>query len=126
MDGRVSPTGWNATFKPWRVEPVTGWDDLGYALIIEPASGRRITVHDLEDHEFSGLERAQAAIVGVLPGAGWTIRWADGEDESVVGFAVQADGVTRPLLAELDGHATPYYPDGADSSAQLRPPRADS
>ncbi|MET7643019.1 hypothetical protein ABZS83_05120 [Streptomyces sp. NPDC005426] len=123
MDSSVSPTGWNATFKPWRVEPVVGWDDLGYALIVEPTSGKRITLHDLEGHEFCGLERDQAAIVGILPGAGWSIHWADGTSDPVVGFAVQADGVTRPLLAEMGGHATPYYPDGTESSAQLRAPR---
>ncbi|MFC8704691.1 hypothetical protein ACFUIV_21190 [Streptomyces anulatus] len=122
MAMNTSPTGWNATYKPWRTEPVTRWDDLGYPLIVEPLSGKLIPAHDLDEHEFCGLERTELPIIGVLPGAGWTIHWGDDTSDPVIGFAVQVDGTTRPLLPEVGGHAEPYYRDELES-AQLRAPR---
>lgn len=121
-----SPTGWNAIFKPYRVEPVVGWDEYGDALVINPATGKRVDVHSLDDDEFCNLERADPPVVGVLPGDGWAIRWADGSSDRIIGFAVQADGCTRPILAEYGGHGSPYYPDGGEPTAQLVPPKPTS
>ncbi|MEU1908141.1 hypothetical protein [Streptomyces hygroscopicus] len=118
----MSPTGWNAIFKPWRVEPVTGWDDLGYPLIVNAESGKRVSVHDLDDHEFCNLEKAEPSFIGVLPGDGWTLRWGDGETEKVMGFAVQANGHALPILHQHGGHGEPYYAEPSDG-ARLDPPR---
>ncbi|MET9516417.1 hypothetical protein [Streptomyces sp. NPDC002994] len=119
----MSPTGWNAVFKPWRVEPVCGWDDLGWPLIVNAANGKQISAYDLEDHEFCNLEPADPSFIGVLPGNGWTIQWADGETEKVMGFAVQANGRALPILPQHGGHGDPYYAEPTEPAARLVPPR---
>lgn len=119
-----SPTGWNAIFKPYRVEPVVGWNALGRPLVVDAATGRRVDVHDsAAEDEFCNLERADQPFIGTLPGDGWTINWADGTADPVIGFAVQADGCVRPILAELGGQASAYYADGGEPTARLVPPK---
>jgi hypothetical protein len=120
----VTPTGWNAIFKPYRVEPVVGWDDYGDALIIDASSGRRVGVRDLPEHDFQNLEMADRPFVGALPGAGWTLSWADGETDEIIGFAVQDDGYALPILGRTDAYGAPLYVTEADPKATLRPPRS--
>lgn len=105
----VSPTGWKAIFKPYREEPIVGWDDLGYPLIVDPATGKRIDAHDLDDHEFCNLEPADLPFVGVVPADGWALRWNDGSTDSILAFAMQADGVLRPVVDSYQGHGSPYF-----------------
>ncbi|MDV7221013.1 hypothetical protein [Streptomyces prunicolor] len=107
----VSPTGWTAIFKPYREEPIVGWDDLGSPLIIDPTTGKRIGVHDLADHEFCNAERADPAFVGVIPADGWKLRWPDGSDDTIFAFAVQANGVMRPIVDSFLGYGSPFYPE---------------
>ncbi|MFJ2631088.1 hypothetical protein ACIO6U_03865 [Streptomyces sp. NPDC087422] len=61
--------------------------------------------------------------IAALPGAGWTLPWADGEVDTVVGFAVQDDGYALPILARSGRHGTPYYAEDGNPVATLRPPR---
>jgi hypothetical protein len=118
----TSPTGWIAIFNPWRAEPVVGWDDHGYALIVDAKTGKQVDVHDLEDHRFCNLEPADLPFVGALPADGWTVRWSDGETDRVIGFGVRSDGHTIPILDQPGGHGDPYYADPNDVSARLVPP----
>lgn len=123
MDHDISPTGWVAVFKPYRTEPVVGWDEHGYALIIDAARGRRVAVHDLDDHDFQMLEPVDSAYIAALPATGWTLEWADGIVEELAGFAVLPDGITLPLLAAPGGaHARPYVAYDGEPHAQLVPP----
>lgn len=119
-----TPTGWNAIFNPNRTDPVVGWDEYGHPLIVNAKTGKRISVHDLEDHDFCNLEPADTPFVGVLPADGWSIGWSDGTTDRVMGFAVQADGRTLPILIEPSGHGSPYYADGSEPGARLIPPRS--
>ena len=122
----VSPTGWNAIFKPYRVEPVVGWDEFGVATVIDPARGRKVSVDDLRDHSFENLEPAERPFVGALPAAGWTIEWPNGETEAVLGFAVQDDGYVHPVLTRTGGYGSPAYVEVGEPKGKLIPPRSDS
>ncbi|MET7914431.1 hypothetical protein ABZU45_00570 [Streptomyces avermitilis] len=118
----ASPTGWTAIFKPYREEPIVGWDELGYPLIVDPSTGKRVDVHDLTDHEFCNAERSDPAFVGVIPGAGYTVRWDDGSTERVLAFALESGGRLRPVLDSFHGYGEPFYPeDGRTAPRLLRP-----
>lgn len=117
----TSPTGWNAIFKPWREEPVVGWDESGYPLIVNAETGKRVDVHDLEDHEFCNLERAAQAFVGVLPADGAVLDWGDGSDDRIFGFGIQANGILRPLIDSHHGYAAPFYPEESARPPRIKP-----
>jgi hypothetical protein len=119
-----SPTGWLAFFKPYRVEPVVGWDENGVALVVDTTTGRRATIHDLDGHDFEALDTVDDPIVAALPAAGWTLAWSDGTTEPVVGFAVQNDGYALPLVTNAGGYALPYTACEGEPIPKLVPPEA--
>ncbi|MFE5544589.1 hypothetical protein ACFQ71_12305 [Streptomyces sp. NPDC056534] len=109
MTSLASPTGWVAIFKPYREEPVIGWDEHGYALIVDPSTGRRIDVHELPDHEFCDLERAKSAYTTVLPADGWQAVFTDEEGRALhvplLAWLFTAAGRATPVIADADGSA---------------------
>ena len=117
-----TPTGWLAIFEPHRVEPVTGWDNNGTALVVDTATGRRVTIHHLAGHKFLALEPVDDPIVTALPAAGWTLEWTDGTTEAVLGFAVQDDGYALPIVASVGGYGSPYTVTDGEPAPKLVPP----
>ncbi|MEU6944269.1 hypothetical protein ABZ957_03340 [Streptomyces sp. NPDC046316] len=104
-----SPTGWNAIFKPYRQEPVAGWDEAGYPVIVDAATGRRLTVHDLPDHEFCNLELVRHSFMTALPANDWQVVFADNDGAAfhvpVLAWLFTADGRATPVIADADGSA---------------------
>jgi hypothetical protein len=125
-----SPTGWLAVYRtdeeirlkrPGRCLPVDGWDADGDALVVDAARGRRRPASDLQ--HFRGLQKAEAAIAGVVPGQGWHVAYRDGAAaDPVVAWNVDTNGWAVPILANSDGYAEPYDPE----NDFLVPPGADA
>ncbi|MDV5147205.1 hypothetical protein R1T08_24265 [Streptomyces sp. SBC-4] len=104
-----SPTGWIAIFKPYREEPVVGWDEHGCAQIVDSSSGRRLRIDELPGHDFCDLERAEPAFITALPADGWQAVFADEEGRAqhvpLLAWFFTSTGQTKPVIADADGSA---------------------
>ncbi|MDT9689416.1 hypothetical protein Q5762_13930 [Streptomyces sp. P9(2023)] len=115
----TSPTGWLATYRtpeevqqkrPGRCLPVDGWAPDGDALVVDRRLGTRTPASNLP--HFRGLQEAESSTVGVVPGQGWSVAYADGAAlDPVVAWVIDRSGYALPLIANAEGYATPYEPE---------------
>ncbi|MGP3777102.1 hypothetical protein ACTWJ8_40340 (plasmid) [Streptomyces sp. SDT5-1] len=85
--------------------PVVGWDDEGYALVVDWETGRRVRAIEVEG--FHALDDATAKredVCTVLPAQpGWQLRDAKGHVRPIVGWTVNGFGCGDPLVVDTDG-----------------------
>jgi hypothetical protein len=88
-------------------KPVLAWGDDGAALVADMETGR---LRDADSWaNFGGLRKADAPIIGVIPGEGWRaeIKTDTGDTDSrpILTWTLDAEGTCTPLVADPDGYA---------------------
>lgn len=98
--------------------PVVAWTDTTYrAMVVDYRSGDLVPADGCSG--FVGLEPAERGYIAVLPGGGWRVRWNDGSDEPVLGWAINREGYGSALAADKHGTVEPI---DSNHGATLIPP----
>lgn len=97
-----NPTGGRPYFT---TKPVVAWDEDGAAMVADQKTGRLREASSYSN--FAGLAKADAAVVGVVPGGTWRAEFSTDEGGTtswpVLAWLVRADGECTPVHADRDG-----------------------
>lgn len=127
-----SPTGYRAVYSPHPEKrssivfrPVISWGADGDALVVDQQAGCLVAANSLP--RFERLDRVDFPVVGALPPGDWRVAYAMGDGqpelvETLIGWAVHADGHLTPVMPGEFGQGEPTYTTGADE-ARFIPPR---